>query len=72
MSDPALSGRLTDLEVRLTFVDDTVTALADADATQSRRLLALEQAVRDLRTELASLRTALGDDPRSEPPPPHY
>lgn len=64
--------RLADLEVRLTFMDDTVTALADADALQSRRLLALEQAVRDLRAELASIRTGLAHDPHSEPPPPHY
>lgn len=72
MSDTPIADRLADLEVRLTFVDDTVSALADADASQSRRLLALEQAMRDLRAELASIRVGLGDDPHSEPPPPHY
>lgn len=72
MSDTLITERLADLEVRLTFVDDTVTALANADASQSRRLLALEQAMRDLRAELASIRAALGHDPHSEPPPPHY
>ncbi|HEX7341657.1 MAG TPA: SlyX family protein [Rhodanobacteraceae bacterium] len=72
MSDASVSDRLNDLEVRLTFVDDTVTGLADADAVQSRRLLMLEQAVHDLRTELASIRVAMGHDPRNEPPPPHY
>ncbi|HET7267096.1 MAG TPA: SlyX family protein [Oleiagrimonas sp.] len=72
MSDAPISDRLADLEVRLTFIDDTVSALADADTVQSRRLLALEQAMRDLRAELASMRTSLGNDPHSEPPPPHY
>lgn len=72
MHDDTLQERLADIETRLTFMDDTVTALADADATQSRRLLALEQAMRDLRAELASMRAALGDDPHNEPPPPHY
>lgn len=72
MSDVPVSERLTDLEVRLTFIDDTVTALADADTVQSRRLLELEQAMRDLRAELSSMRTSQGNDPHSEPPPPHY
>ncbi len=72
MHDDTLRDRLVDIETRLTFMDDTVTALADADATQARRLLALEQAVRDMRAELASMRASLGDDPHAEPPPPHY
>ncbi|HEX7340293.1 MAG TPA: SlyX family protein [Rhodanobacteraceae bacterium] len=67
-----MAERLNDLEVRLTFVDDTVTSLADADASLTRRLLALERAIRDMRAELATIRTALGDDARNEPPPPHY
>jgi len=72
MSGAPMSERLADLEVRLTFIDDSVSSLADADAMMSRRLMALEQAMRDLRAELASIRTALGDDPHDEPPPPHY
>jgi SlyX protein len=75
MSDvPAteMNRRLEDLEVRLTFLDDTVAALAAADAEQAMRLVALERVLHDLRAELASLRTAQGSDPHSEPPPPHY
>ncbi|HET8554362.1 MAG TPA: SlyX family protein [Rhodanobacteraceae bacterium] len=72
MHDDALQERLADLETRLTFMDDTILTLADADALQSRRLLELEQAMHDLRAELASMRAALSDDPRNEPPPPHY
>lgn len=72
MSDVPMSERLADLEVRLTFMDDSVSSLVDADATLSRRLMALEQGMRDLRAELASIRNALSDDPHSEPPPPHY
>lgn len=72
MSTPELQNRLAELETRLTFVDDTVNALADADAMQSRRMLSLEQAMRDLRTELSSMRSAIGSDAQDEPPPPHY
>jgi SlyX protein len=67
-----IEQRLTELEVKLTFVDDTVHALAAADTDQSLRIAALERTLRDLRRELSSLRVAQADDPHNEPPPPHY
>jgi SlyX protein len=67
-----LEQRLTELEVRLTFVDEAVQALTTADAEQSLRIAELERVVRELRNELASVRTGHGHDPHSEPPPPHY
>ena len=72
MADDALLQRLTELEVRLTFIDDTVSALATADAELSMRIVALEEVIRGLRSELSSLRGSQGHDPHSEPPPPHY
>ena len=72
MSDDTLQQRLTELEVRLTFIDDTVNALASADAEQAVRIAALERAIRDLRNELSTVRLSQGHDPHSEPPPPHY
>lgn len=72
MSDESLHQRLTELEVRLTFIDDTVSALAGADADLSMRLAMLEDVIRSLRSELSSLRVSQGSDPHSEPPPPHY
>jgi SlyX protein len=67
-----LERRLTELEVRLTFIDDTVHALSAADAEQALRIAALERVVRELRTELASVRAGAGGDAHDEPPPPHY
>lgn len=64
--------RLTELEVRLAFIDDAVQALVAADAEQSVRIATLERLVRDLRSELQSVRLGQGHDPHSEPPPPHY
>ncbi len=74
MSTPVdtLEQRLTDMEIKLTFIDDTVQALASADADQSVRIASLERALRDLRGELSSMRIGQADDPHSEPPPPHY
>ncbi len=68
----SLEQRLTELEVRLTFLDDTVNALVAAETEQAQRVLFLEQVLRDLRQELVSLRSSQGHDPHSEPPPPHY
>ncbi len=68
----ALERRLAELEVKLTFLDDTVNALAQADVDQAMRMAGLERALRELRGELSSIRSAPGDDPHSEPPPPHY
>lgn len=67
-----VSRRFDEMEVRLTFIDDTVQALISADADQSQRIAALERALRDLRGEMATMRVAQGDDPHDEPPPPHY
>lgn len=64
--------RLTELEVRLAFVDDTVNGLSSADVEIARRLDLLERAVRDLRSDLVNMRAGLGSDPATEPPPPHY
>lgn len=64
--------RMNELELKLTFLDDAVASLNDGEAQQTRRLLQLENALGELRRELASLRTSLADDVQEEPPPPHY
>jgi SlyX protein len=63
--------RLTELEVRLSFIDDTVNELSSADAEIARRLDRLERAMRDLRSDLANMRAGIGGDTANEPPP-HY
>jgi SlyX protein len=67
-----LEQRLTELEVRLTFLDDTVQALVQADSDKARRIARLERLLGDLHAELVALRQAQSDDPHDEPPPPHY
>lgn len=70
-SEP-LAEQLAELQIKLTFLDDTVQALATADVDQSQRIAALERLVRELRGEVSSMRTDQTGDPHSEPPPPHY
>lgn len=71
MSDTT-GERLSELEIKLTFLDDTVSDLTTVDAQRSQRLNAIERGLADIRNELASLRMALGHDAHDEPPPPHY
>ncbi|TAL71518.1 MAG: hypothetical protein EPN56_06860 [Rhodanobacter sp.] len=67
-----IDERIADLEVRLTFIDNTVQALSSADAEQALRMVELERLVHQLRQELQAVRTNEAPDPHLEPPPPHY
>ena len=71
MSVP-IEERLTELEVRLAFVDDTMTALNATVSEHDRLLHEMRSALDHLRAELIGVRTALAEDARDEPPPPHY
>ena len=64
--------RLTEVETRLAFIDDALAGLTTAEAETSRRMLAIERLLSELRVELAAIRTGLAEDVRDEPPPPHY
>jgi SlyX protein len=68
----SLEDRLTELEVRLAFVDDTVNSLNDTVAAHDRLLHELLTAMERMRGELVAARTALAHDVHDEPPPPHY
>ncbi|HWG11085.1 MAG TPA: SlyX family protein [Rhodanobacteraceae bacterium] len=64
--------RLNELEARLAFLDDALAGLSVAEAETAQRMLAIERTLAQLRVELATIRTDLGDDVHREPPPPHY
>lgn len=71
MTNGSSDDRLNELEVRLAFIDDALTELNAVETERSRRMLEIERTLTQLRVELASLRTGLGEDARDEPPP-HY
>lgn len=64
--------RLNELETRLAFLDDALAGLSAAEAETAQRMLAIERTLAQLRVELATIRTDLGDGAQREPPPPHY
>ncbi|MAD06698.1 MAG: SlyX protein [Gammaproteobacteria bacterium] len=64
------SQRISELESRLEFQDETITRLNDALVAQQNRLDQLEKRQQQLVEHLQS--TQAKDDPAKEPPPPHY
>lgn len=67
-----LEQRLTELEVRIAFVDDTMLALSDTIAVHDRHIHELRTAMELLRSDLSAVRGSLEHDGGDEPPPPHY
>ena len=67
-----LEDRMTELEVKLAFVDDTVAALNTTVSEHDRALADIRVAIERLRAELTGVRSALSHDVHDEPPPPHY
>ena len=70
--DPSLEKRLTELEVRIAFIENTMHTLDATVAAQDRAIAQYRRESELLRGELAQVRTALSHDARDEPPPPHY
>jgi SlyX protein len=68
----SLEERLTELEVRLSYVDHTMAVLNDTVAAHDRHLQELRGVMERLRSELVSVRGSLAHDVHDEPPPPHY
>ena len=68
MSDD--SQRISELESRLEFQDETITRLNDALVAQQNRLDQLEKRQQQLIEHLKSAQAK--DDLGKEPPPPHY
>jgi SlyX protein len=67
-----LEDRLTELEMRCAFLDDTVQSLSSTVAVHDRQLRQTLAEVEQLRSALGAVKTALDHDVRDEPKPPHY
>ena len=67
-----LEDRLTELEVKHAFVDDTMATLNATVSDHDRALADIRIALERLRVELTGMRSALAHDSHDEPPPPHY
>lgn len=68
----SLEERLTELETRFAFLEQTAHSLDTTVAAQDRLLSRLRIEYDRLQTELSQLRGSLQDDAPDDPPPPHY
>ena len=74
MRNPSeIEARVTELETRLEFQDETIARLNDELVVHQQKIAALEKTLDKLIERLRAGPEALPDaDPTSEPPPPHY
>ncbi len=68
----ALLARITELESRLAFQDDTVDQLNKVVVEQDQRIARLEALLRRTREQVEMLVPLMHGTPGEEPPPPHY
>ena len=69
MSD--LESRITELEEKLAYQEDTLHKLDDALISQQRQLLETERKINLLMDQLQKLESSLPEPPQDEKPP-HY
>ncbi|MCQ4311969.1 SlyX family protein [Pseudomonas stutzeri] len=66
-----LEHRITDLEARLAFQDDTIQTLNDVLVTQQRAVERLQAQLGMLARRQEDMQTRIGGE-EDEAPPPHY
>lgn len=71
MNPDLIHDRITELETRLEFQDDTLARLNDALVVQQQSFFELERKLSLLTQRLQSSDVEMVD-PAEEPPPPHY
>ena len=67
-----LEQRVTELETRLAFQEETIVQLNDALSQARLELGAQTGLLRRMMDDLRQSRTVQFPDPSDEPPPPHY
>jgi SlyX protein len=64
--------RITELETRVAFQDDTIARLNDVVVLQEQRIARLERELIALRTQVRAITPSQIADAGEEKPPPHY
>jgi len=67
-----IAARLTELEMRLAFQDNTLGELNDVVTRQERRIVQLEREQAILKGQLRIMAPSLTAPASEETPPPHY
>lgn len=67
-----MNERLTELEVRVAFQDQTIQDLNEVVTRQQREIDRLTRELEALKSRIAGLAPAMVIAPEDEKPPPHY
>jgi len=67
-----MDERMTELESRFAFHEDTLERLNAVVVRQQRQMDVLQASVEELRRQLRSIQPSLIAHPAEETPPPHY
>ncbi len=71
-SQPELQHAIDDLQVKISFQDQTIEALNQQVIAQELRLQSVERQLLQLKESLASMHRGQSADPNREEIPPHY
>ena len=72
MGDDKLENRVAELEIRISFQDQTIQQLNDVVIRQQRELEKITRDLAQLKGQLSTLTAAPTGNQATEPPPPHY
>lgn len=74
MTVKKIDEQLTNLEMQLTFQEDTIQSLNKLVTEQTRQLSEMQNQIRWLGKRLKQMQDnqSADSDPTAEPPPPHY
>lgn len=74
MTVEKIEAQLTNLEMQLTFQEDTIHSLNKLVTEQTQQMSEMQKQIRWLGKRLKQMQENQGNDsdPAAEPPPPHY
>jgi SlyX protein len=67
-----MEDRLIEMETKIAFQEDSIQKLTEASNRHEKDIYQLTCALKSLRDHLANQGDSQLQDPKEEPPPPHY
>jgi SlyX protein len=67
-----MEDRLIEMETKIAFQEDSIQKLTEAANRHEKELYLLTREIKNLRAHLSGQADAQLQDPKDEPPPPHY
>jgi len=72
MADENIESRVAELEIRISFQDQTIQELNDVVVRQQREFEKMARDLAQLKGQMGTLTSPMAGSQAPEPPPPHY